>query len=218
MAQTANAVTELAREHDEIDRLALRIATLSRGPERAALVREVSGRFLAHTRAEEQYLYPALRRLLADGMDLVCLQTRRNRALTRTIESLERGDEEGDGLDILVGHLIVGLQDHVERQDCLLLPALVRACPSAEMELIGRQLHEGVASARGAVVGVGPTASPERSEPPVPPEQFAQQEPRDLVSKASSAATESAVPAPAKSHGFKALISKTLIRRLFGLD
>jgi hypothetical protein len=142
-----DAVAELTREHDRIDRLALRIATVRPGTERAALVREVGARFLVHARAEEQYLYPAVRRLVTDGIDLACFQTRRNRALARTIESLERGEAEGDELDVLVGHLIVALQDHVERQECVLLPALMAACPSEEIELLGQQLHEGMGAA-----------------------------------------------------------------------
>lgn len=151
MTQVANAVMELAHEHDEIDTLALRIATLGRGPEREALVREVGVRFRVHARAEERYLYPAVRRLLSDGIDLACLQTRRNRALANTIESLEQGVEEGDGLDILVGQLVVALQDHVERQECVLLPALIAACPVEEYELLGRELHEGIRAARETI-------------------------------------------------------------------
>jgi len=36
MTQVANTAMELAQEHDEIDKSALRIATLGRGPERSA--------------------------------------------------------------------------------------------------------------------------------------------------------------------------------------
>lgn len=158
MTQTVNAATELTREHDEIDRLAIRIAMLGPGPERAALVHEVSARFLIHARAEERYLHPAVRRLVRDGSVLVSLQMSRNRALARTIEAVERGGAEEDELDILVGHLVIGVQDHVERQGAVLLPALIEACPPEEAILLGEKLHEGIAAARKAAERAGARA------------------------------------------------------------
>lgn len=155
MTQTANAATELAREHDEIDRLATRIATLAPGPERSALVHEICARFLIHVQAEERYLHPVVRRLLRDGPFLAAFQTRRNRAVARTIECAERGQAEGDEFDILVGHLLIGIQDHVERQDTILLPALVDACPIEEINQLGEMLHEGIRAAREAAERAG---------------------------------------------------------------
>lgn len=155
MTQTANAATEITREHDEIDRLALRIATLGQGSERTGLVHEVCARFLIHTQAEERYLYPAVRRLLPDGRFLAQFQTRRNRAVARTIETVERGEAEGDELDILVGHLLVGVQDHVDQQDAVLLPELLGVCCAEELESLGTQLHDGIRAAREAAQRAG---------------------------------------------------------------
>jgi hypothetical protein len=150
MTQTANAATELAREHDEIDRLATRIATLSSGPERTALVHELCVRFVIHAQVEERYLHPAVRTLLRNGAFAVTFQMRRNRALGRTIACVERGVTEGDEYDIVVSHLLVGVQDHVERQDAFLLPALVDVCPIEQINRLGEQLREGIAAARRA--------------------------------------------------------------------
>lgn len=143
MTQTTSAATELTREHDAIDRLAVRIATLGPGCERAALVHEVCARFLDHIRVEERFLHPALRGLLRDGRTLAQVQTDRNRALARTIEAMERGEAEGDELDILVGHLLIGLQDHVDLHDTVVLPELLGACSDAEIAELGERLHDG---------------------------------------------------------------------------
>ncbi|HEX4792000.1 MAG TPA: hemerythrin domain-containing protein, partial [Actinospica sp.] len=163
MTQTANAATELAREHDEIDRLATRIATLAPGPERTALVHELCARFVIHVQVEERYLHPAVRTLLRNGAFAVTFQMRRNRAVGRTIACVERGVTEGDEYDILVSHLVVGVQDHVERQDAFLLPALVDVCPIEQMNRLGEQLREGIAAARRAVERATTRAS-ERAE------------------------------------------------------
>lgn len=150
MAQTANAATELAREHDEIDRLATRVATLAPGSERTALVRELGTRFVIHAHVEERYLHPVVRTLLHNGASTVTFQAQRNRAVARTVECVERGEVEGDEYDVLVSHLVVGVQDHVERQDAFLLPALVDVCPIEQINRLGEQLREGIASARRA--------------------------------------------------------------------
>lgn len=123
MTQTADAATELAREHDELDRLATRIATHAPGAERDALVNELCAHFIIHIQAEERYLYPALRRLLSDGSTVAAAQARRDRAVARTIECVEKsGRLSADESDVLVAHLVVGVQDHVERHDTVLLP------------------------------------------------------------------------------------------------
>lgn len=149
MTQTADAATELAREHDEIDRLATRVATHASGDERIALVHELCVRFINHVEAEERYIYPALRRLLSDGSAVAATQARRDRAVARTIECVERGGLEGDEADVLVAHLIVGVQDHVERHDTVLLPALTDAGRTTEdVDRLGEELHEGILAAR----------------------------------------------------------------------
>jgi hypothetical protein len=155
MTQTVNGATQLALEHDEIDRLAARIATLGAGPERTALLHEVCARFLIHVQAEERYLHPAMRRLLRDGASVVAHQACRDHAVARTIERVERGEAQGDQLDVLVGHLVIGVQDHVEQQDAVLLPALIDACPIGELKVLGEKLREGMHAAREAAERAG---------------------------------------------------------------
>lgn len=165
MTQTTNAATELTREHDAIDRLAVRIATLGPGRERAALVHQVCVRFLDHVRVEERFLYPVLRGMLRGGRTLAQVQADRNRALARTIEAVERGGAEGDELDILVGHLLIGLEDHVDLQDAVLLPELLGACSSGEIGLLGEQLHDGIRTAREAAERAADPAAERAAEP-----------------------------------------------------
>lgn len=152
MAQTANAATELAREHEAIEGLTARIGELEFGadPERMALIHEVCARFAIHLQAEERYLQPALRRLLPDAAAAAVTHARRDRAVCRTIERVESGSARGDEFDILVGQLVVGMQEHVERQDAVLLPVLVDVCSIAEINRLGERLREGMRAAREA--------------------------------------------------------------------
>jgi hypothetical protein len=152
MAERVNAATELAREHAEIDRLIVRIAELEPCPERTRLAGEVAELFLAHVDAEQRFLYPALRRFVPGGWGEVAEEGRRQRAVARTVRAIESlGEKEGDEYDILVGHLVIGIQDHVERQDAVLLPRLIDACPIEDINRLGRQLSDGVQEALAAL-------------------------------------------------------------------
>ncbi|HEX4790501.1 MAG TPA: hypothetical protein VH372_18695 [Actinospica sp.] len=42
---------------------------------------------------------------------------------------------------------MVGIEDHVERQDTVLLPSLVDACPIDAINRLGRRLHKAVEEA-----------------------------------------------------------------------
>ena len=151
MPETDDAAKEIAREHDEIDRLSIRICTLGAGADRATAVHQACVRFAYHVHAEEKHLHQAMRRHLPDGSGVVESQRRRDRAVLRTIEYCQLPDVEPDELDVLIGQLVVGIQDHVERYDADLLPALIRACPLAESRRVGELLRAALQAVRDAV-------------------------------------------------------------------
>jgi len=142
MPEGADAATELRREHEEIEGLAARVASLGPSPERTRLIRDVSARFLAHTHAEERYLYPALRRFLPDGSDDAIRQTRRDDAAEQIVRSIERAGELDDAYDALVNQLVLDIHRHIEQQESVLLPALTGSCTREEINNLGRQLRD----------------------------------------------------------------------------
>lgn len=151
MLETDDAAKEIAREHDEIDRLSVLISVLGAGAERDVYVHKACVRFAVHAHAEEKHLHQAMRRHLPDGVNLVETQRTRDRAVMRTIEYCGLRDVEPDERDVIVGQLVVGIQDHVERYDAELLPALIRACPLAESRRVGELLRAGLQAVREKV-------------------------------------------------------------------
>ncbi|WP_249162016.1 hemerythrin domain-containing protein [Actinospica acidithermotolerans] len=178
MLEPDDAAKEIAREHDEIDRLILRISMLGARAgdgavpgapdERAAYVHSACVRFAYHVHAEEKHLHQAMRRHLPDGGYVVEKQRLRDRAVLRTIECCELPDIPADERDVLIGQLVVGVQDHVERYDAELLPGLIRACPLAESRRVAVVLHAGVQAVRDKwkiANGSGPERDPAEDEP-----------------------------------------------------
>jgi hypothetical protein len=90
MVRTPEAAAELAREHDEIDRLATLVSTLGAGPARRAIVLEICGRYAVHAEVEARYLMPVVQRYLPDGARAVADEAGRHRAVIRTIAAYLR--------------------------------------------------------------------------------------------------------------------------------
>jgi hemerythrin superfamily protein len=148
MPAGANAATELKHEHAVIEGLTTRIATLETGDERGRLVQEAAQRFLTHMRAEELYLYPALRRFLPHGEAEAVDQARHGAAIRNIVDSIDRTDVHDATFDALANQLVIDIQRHIEQQDVKLLPALLQACPLEEINHVGRQLRGGMSDAR----------------------------------------------------------------------
>jgi hypothetical protein len=60
---------------------------------------------------------------------------------------------------------VIGVQDHVEQQDTVLLPALIEACSIGELRLLGERLHEGMQAAREAAERAGAHIRAQAEEP-----------------------------------------------------
>lgn len=140
MPEGADATTELSLEHAAIEKLVLRIATLEPCPERTLLVRDAASRFLSHARAEELYLLPAFRRYLPGGDREAVEQERHVHDMRARVEGIEHSDGD-DEFNALVGGFVLGAQRHIERQDAVLLPALLDAAGREEVNHIGRQVR-----------------------------------------------------------------------------
>jgi hypothetical protein len=166
MPETDDAAKEIALEHDEIDRLALRISMLDAGDERDAYLQTACVRFAVHLHAEERHLYQAMRRHLPDGAQVVEAQRQRDCAVMRTIEYCRLSGVEADERDVIIGHLVIGIQCHVERYDADLLPALIRGCPLAESRRVGELLRAGLQAVREKVkISNGSEREPAESPP-----------------------------------------------------
>jgi hypothetical protein len=148
MPQGADATTELGHEHAAIEKMAARIASLEPTAERTELVREATERFLAHTEVEQRFLYPAFRTFLGDGVADSVEEGKQQREAAHVIGRLRATDEDSEEYEALIGQLVLDIQQHIERQETVLLPALVDECPQEELNHLGRQLRSGLEDAR----------------------------------------------------------------------
>jgi hypothetical protein len=64
-------------------------------------------------------------------------------------ERIARTDEGDKDHEALVGGFVLDAQQHIERQETVLLPALLDACPQEEVNHIGRQMRYAMSAERG---------------------------------------------------------------------
>jgi hypothetical protein len=133
----------LADEHHEICRLSAELADeeAKLTPERERLAQVVSAMVSRHLSAEEQYLYPAVRKLLPNGNELADAKLAENKEMLRTLAAMETTPSDDPEFD----RLAVSMQGYLEQHSHLaatdLHPALDEATRNAELIRLGNRVQ-----------------------------------------------------------------------------
>jgi hemerythrin superfamily protein len=137
MGHGGNVIQELTADHREVDQLFAEIDALGPGaPGRRELADELTKELVRHSVAEEEYLYPAVRRFVDDGDDLADQEVADHAEVERLLKELE-GCEAGDPrFDSLITQLKTSVTSHVSDEEKRLFPLLAESCkPEFLMEL-----------------------------------------------------------------------------------
>lgn len=124
------------RDHDRLEELL--DAYGRQAPERRrATFRELVGLVTTHAFAEETVLFPAARRLLADG-DAVTGRIEGDHQRINELLAEMDGMEPGDpGFEFRVGELFPLLREDLGREEDVLLPRLASSVDQHELEAVG---------------------------------------------------------------------------------
>jgi hemerythrin superfamily protein len=93
-----------------------------------------------HANAEEQYLYPAVRRYLVDCDDVVERELTEHRDAERLMNDLMSTDVDHPEFDTLVGRLIRRMRAHIRGEEKLLLAPLRAECDPATLVELGTEV------------------------------------------------------------------------------
>jgi hemerythrin superfamily protein len=107
---------------------------------RRDLVDVTIAELVRHANAEEQYLYPAARRHLADGDELADRELAEHRAAERLMNDLMSTDVEHPEFDALVARLIDRIRDHIRGEEELLLAPLRAECDPETLVALGTEV------------------------------------------------------------------------------
>jgi hemerythrin superfamily protein len=93
-----------------------------------------------HANAEEQYLYPAVRRYVADCDDVVERELTEHRDAERLMNDLMRTDVDHPDFETLVSRLIRRMRAHIRGEEKLLLAPLRAECDAATLVELGTEV------------------------------------------------------------------------------
>ncbi len=142
MGHGGNVIQELTADHREVDDLFSQIEMLpGDDPQRRDLADRLTMELIRHSVAEEEYLYPVVRRYVDGGDDLADKEIADHGEVERMLKELE-GCQPGDGrFDTLVLRLKNAVKAHVSDEENRLFPMLADACSADNLEELGEKVR-----------------------------------------------------------------------------
>jgi Hemerythrin HHE cation binding domain len=128
-----NVVDVVTQEHRELLRLC---DELTAAPDDQRLAGVVVAELSRHLSAEEQYLYPAVRRTVPGGDDLADRELAEDHQLLITLQQLQR-----DGGPDSVSEVVSAVRRHVDADAEELLPVLVQMVPIEDLIRVGNRFE-----------------------------------------------------------------------------
>ncbi|WP_439333484.1 hemerythrin domain-containing protein [Streptomyces cahuitamycinicus] len=139
MGHGGNVIQELTTDHREVDELFSQIEALPGADgQRRALADRLTMELIRHSVAEEEYLYPAVRRYVDGGDDLADKEIADHGEVERMLKELE-DCRPGDGrFDTLILRLKNSVTAHVSDEENRLFPMLADVCSADALGTTGQ--------------------------------------------------------------------------------
>jgi hemerythrin-like domain-containing protein len=135
-----NVVDVLTGQHRELLSLCDRLTGAS-GAERGRVAQVVVATLSRHLSAEEQYLYPAVRRVVPDGDLLADRELAEDHELLITLKRLDAAKPDDPAFDALAADVATAVRRHVDADAEELLPLLTQMVPVEDLIRVGNRVE-----------------------------------------------------------------------------
>lgn len=143
-AQRHDVVDDIITDHREFETIFKAIENSTDPQHRRDLVDHVIAELVRHSVGEEQYLYPAARRVLGD--EEVDHELKEHAEAEEIMKKIEKADDDAT-FDELVSALIKDIRHHISDEEEDLLPELREKCPHDELLELGEKFEKAKKSA-----------------------------------------------------------------------
>jgi len=113
------------------------------------LLQQVARLLIPHSKAEEQVVYPAIKRIVPSEESDVDDGLAEHQHVEKTLTQLLASDPEAPGVDGLIAAMIGEVRHHVEEEEEEILPAFSEVANNQQLSELGREFIE--AKERAAV-------------------------------------------------------------------
>jgi Hemerythrin HHE cation binding domain len=135
-----NVVDVIAEQHRTLTALCDRL-TAAGDAERRRIAEVVVAALSRHLSAEEQYLYPAVRRVVPDGDRIADRQLAEDHDLLVTLRRLDGVRPDDPAFDGLAADVSAAVRRHVAADAAELLPLLTQMAPVEDLIRIGNRVE-----------------------------------------------------------------------------
>src|SRR5687767_10663323 len=119
-----DAITLLTRDHRRVERLFGRVRNERTADRKRDAQIEVTREISAHSEAEEQVLYPAVRKFLPDGNRLADEALKEHHNVKESLAALDAVDPTAADYDERVRVVSLDVRNHVKEEESELFPQL----------------------------------------------------------------------------------------------
>src|SRR3954452_15705984 len=141
-SQNSGDVTDvLTSDHREVTALIGNIWSVTDPMIRRDLADTMISELVRHAVAEEMYVYPAMRKHLADGEQAVQHDISEHKELEATMKKLEAADADSPEFRQILDSLEATLRDHVQDEENEQFPGLRAQVPRDELVEIGEKVE-----------------------------------------------------------------------------
>lgn len=134
-------ISVITSDHRDVERVFTELEAGTGSPEhRRALVDHVITELVRHSAAEEQFMYPAARRVLDNGDELADHELEEHAEAERVMKDLEGLSPTDPRFEELLGNLMKDIRHHIDDEEKDLLPKLQHACSPEDLRDLGEKV------------------------------------------------------------------------------
>ncbi|MPY79902.1 MAG: hemerythrin domain-containing protein [Actinophytocola sp.] len=140
--QQGDLVSVIVNDHREVEQAFGELESGTGDAEyRRNLADHVIAELVRHSVAEEQFMYPAVRKYLDGGEQLAEKEIEEHSEAEQVMKQLESMDANEENFDRLLRQLMQDVREHVEDEEKNLLPKLQQACTADELRDLGSKVE-----------------------------------------------------------------------------
>lgn len=138
MGHGGNVIQELSTDHREVEELFQQIENeTANATTRRKLADQLTMELVRHSVAEEQHLYPAVRRWVDGGDDIADKEIADHSEVERLLKELEGCQPDEAQFDTLIAQLKSSVTAHVRDEEDRLFRLMADSCPAETLDELG---------------------------------------------------------------------------------
>lgn len=141
MTEATDMVSVLVKDHQEMKEYFRQLETATDAKERRDIADRLTAEVARHSVAEEMYLYPAARKVLPNGDELIDEELEEHAEVEKLLKRWEGMDGDDPEFMTTFQQIRDGLLHHIdEEEEAKLFPDMQRALPLEDQQKLGEQI------------------------------------------------------------------------------